>query len=209
MCISPIRNANWLSLTDRSRIGKHIAGHPRSYSSLESVSSDLRNRAHTFPPNAPNTTTIPNINVTDNTGDDTSKAHHTTSAPPDFSPRSPLPDIDLETGQEVTTPKNHWWTRKKKEDRQHSEYTQRAHEKTKWRLFKDILFSSWANLLLVFIPVGIALHFVNVSPTVVFVMNFLAIVPLAGVCVPVPELMRHFHFHRFLRELFLLWRHLC
>jgi Ca2+:H+ antiporter len=43
------------------------------------------------------------------------------------------------------------------------------------------MLSSWLNVLLVFIPVGIALHFVNVNPTVVFVMNFLAIVPLAGV----------------------------
>jgi hypothetical protein len=104
-----------------------------------------------------------------------------------MSPTSRLPDIDLETGQEVVSPKQHWWTRKKKEDREvqpHAELTQRAHEKSKKKLFMDILYSSWMNLLLVFIPVGIALHFVNVSPTVVFVMNFLAIVPLAGVTLP-------------------------
>ena len=40
-------------------------------------------------------------------------------------------------------------------------------------------------VLLPFIPVGIALHFINVSPVVVFVINFFAIVPLAAVC-PVP-----------------------
>ncbi|EJU05819.1 calcium/proton exchanger [Dacryopinax primogenitus] len=40
--------------------------------------------------------------------------------------------------------------------------------------------SSWLNLLLVFIPIGWALHFVNVPPIVVFVTTFLAIIPLAA-----------------------------
>jgi hypothetical protein len=99
---------------------------------------------------------------------------------PDESPDPPPPN-DLESGSEIpTSPKKHWWSRKEGE-RSHSAVTARAHLKSPVQLFKEILFSSWANLLLVFIPVGIALHFVNVSPTVVFVMNFLAIVPLAGV----------------------------
>jgi len=38
----------------------------------------------------------------------------------------------------------------------------------------------WLNLLLVFVPVGIATHYAGVDPTIVFVMNFIAIVPLAG-----------------------------
>lgn len=43
-----------------------------------------------------------------------------------------------------------------------------------------------SNLLLLFIPVGWALHFVksggksNISDTVIFIMNFIAIIPLAG-----------------------------
>jgi Ca2+:H+ antiporter len=41
-----------------------------------------------------------------------------------------------------------------------------------------IVKSSWINVLLVFVPVGIASHFVW-SPTITFIMNFLAIVPLA------------------------------
>lgn len=41
-----------------------------------------------------------------------------------------------------------------------------------------IFLSSWVNVLLVFIPLGIASHFVW-SPTVTFIMNFLAIIPLA------------------------------
>ena len=45
---------------------------------------------------------------------------------------------------------------------------------------KMILFSSWLNLLLVFVPVGIALGNSNISPTVVFAVNAVAIIPLAG-----------------------------
>ncbi|ORE09510.1 calcium/proton exchanger [Rhizopus microsporus var. microsporus] len=43
---------------------------------------------------------------------------------------------------------------------------------------KTIILSSYVNLLLVFVPIGIASHFVW-SPTITFIMNFLAIVPLA------------------------------
>jgi len=50
------------------------------------------------------------------------------------------------------------------------------------RPLKLIITSSWANVLLVFIPIGIALHFADVKPWVVFVTNFLAIVPLSDVC---------------------------
>jgi Ca2+:H+ antiporter len=41
-----------------------------------------------------------------------------------------------------------------------------------------IVKSSWINVLLVFVPIGIASHFVW-SPTITFIMNFLAIIPLA------------------------------
>ncbi|KAI9682354.1 MAG: hypothetical protein M1817_000408 [Caeruleum heppii] len=43
-----------------------------------------------------------------------------------------------------------------------------------------IVFSSWVNLLLVFVPVGIITNFTNVNPSVVFAMNAIAIVPLAS-----------------------------
>jgi Ca2+:H+ antiporter len=45
---------------------------------------------------------------------------------------------------------------------------------------KQILFSSYVNLLLVFVPVGIALNYTGVSPTVVFSVNAIAIIPLAA-----------------------------
>ena len=38
----------------------------------------------------------------------------------------------------------------------------------------------WFNLLLALVPVGIETHYAGVNPTMVFVMNFIAIVPLAG-----------------------------
>jgi len=57
---------------------------------------------------------------------------------------------------------------------------------------KVILFSSYANFLLVFVPVGISMHFVNVSSTIIFVMNFLAIIPLAGLlCFATEEISMH------------------
>lgn len=44
----------------------------------------------------------------------------------------------------------------------------------------DILVYSYLNWLLVFVPVGIAVHFVHPSGGIVFAMNAIAIVPLAG-----------------------------
>lgn len=49
-----------------------------------------------------------------------------------------------------------------------------------YRICKDILLSSWLNVLLIFVPVGIALKVAKINPSVVFAMNAIAIVPLAG-----------------------------
>ena len=45
---------------------------------------------------------------------------------------------------------------------------------------KEILLSSPINILLIFVPVGIAINFTNISPVVIFAMNAIAIIPLAG-----------------------------
>ena len=45
---------------------------------------------------------------------------------------------------------------------------------------KEILFSSWLNVLLVFVPVGIAVQAAGVNKTIVFAINAIAIIPLAG-----------------------------
>jgi len=42
------------------------------------------------------------------------------------------------------------------------------------------LFNSWINILLLAAPIGIALNYAGVSKIVVFVVNFLAIIPLAA-----------------------------
>ena len=67
----------------------------------------------------------------------------------------------------------------------------RAHKKSQYELFTTILFSSWTNALLVFVSIGITLHFVDSSPIVNFITNFLAIIPLAGVSVL--ELLVHLY----------------
>ena len=49
-----------------------------------------------------------------------------------------------------------------------------------YRTTKIILLSSWINALLVLVPIGIAVKATHASPTAVFVINAIAIVPLAG-----------------------------
>lgn len=44
----------------------------------------------------------------------------------------------------------------------------------------DVVFGSWANVLLIFVPIGIAVHFAKLAPEIIFAMNAIAIVPLAG-----------------------------
>jgi Ca2+:H+ antiporter len=46
--------------------------------------------------------------------------------------------------------------------------------------FKATILNSWVNVLLVFVPIGIAVNFANVPPIGVFVINFIAIIPLAA-----------------------------
>jgi Ca2+:H+ antiporter len=45
---------------------------------------------------------------------------------------------------------------------------------------KDALLHSWINVLLIFVPLGIAVKAAGLSPSIVFAMNAVAIVPLAG-----------------------------
>jgi len=45
---------------------------------------------------------------------------------------------------------------------------------------KNAIFHSWINVLLVFVPIGIAVDAVGLSPGIIFGMNAVAIVPLAG-----------------------------
>lgn len=57
---------------------------------------------------------------------------------------------------------------------------------------KQILFHSWINLLLVFVPAGIAVKLVpNMSPGVIFGLNAVAIIPLAGLLSYATETVAH------------------
>lgn len=42
------------------------------------------------------------------------------------------------------------------------------------------LLNSWINLLLIFVPIGIAVNYAGIAPVAVFVINFIAIIPLAA-----------------------------
>lgn len=57
---------------------------------------------------------------------------------------------------------------------------------------RKILFHSWLNVLLVFVPVGIAVNFVpNMPPAVIFSLNAIAIIPLAGLLSHATETVAH------------------
>ena len=46
--------------------------------------------------------------------------------------------------------------------------------------FQRTIFNSWVNILLLAAPVGIAINYAGINGKVVFVVNFIAIIPLAG-----------------------------
>ena len=51
---------------------------------------------------------------------------------------------------------------------------------TVWSQFQNTIFNSPINILLLLAPIGIALEHTNVNKIAVFVVNFIAIIPLAG-----------------------------
>ena len=42
------------------------------------------------------------------------------------------------------------------------------------------IFNSWINVLFIMVPVGIAVNYTHISPVAIFVINFIAIIPLAA-----------------------------
>ncbi|KAK6343667.1 hypothetical protein TWF730_011257 [Orbilia blumenaviensis] len=59
------------------------------------------------------------------------------------------------------------------------------------KTFLQILFHSWINVLLVFVPIGIAVEVAHLHPTIVFAMNCVALVPLAGMLSYATESVAH------------------
>ena len=47
--------------------------------------------------------------------------------------------------------------------------------------FRFVLFGAWINILLIFVPVGFAINYAHINkPVVNFIINFIAIIPLAA-----------------------------
>lgn len=56
-------------------------------------------------------------------------------------------------------------------------------DKQKFTLMSQLratILNSWINVLLIFVPIGIAVNYANVPKVGVFVINFIAIIPLAA-----------------------------
>lgn len=43
-----------------------------------------------------------------------------------------------------------------------------------------VLFGAWINVLLIFVPIGFAVYYAHLAPVPVFIINFIAIIPLAA-----------------------------
>lgn len=64
-------------------------------------------------------------------------------------------------------------------DTKDSKKTRKNPNITFWSQFKAV-FGSWINILLIMVPVGIGLEYSGVNKVAVFVVNFIAIIPLAA-----------------------------
>lgn len=53
------------------------------------------------------------------------------------------------------------------------------HHPTFWSSCKTTTINSYFNILLIFVPVAIIVSFIGASDSVVFTLNFIAIIPLA------------------------------
>ncbi|KAF2152386.1 calcium/proton exchanger [Myriangium duriaei CBS 260.36] len=51
---------------------------------------------------------------------------------------------------------------------------------TPWGEFKAVVFESWINVLLILVPVGFAINYAHLNGIANFVVNFIAIIPLAA-----------------------------
>jgi len=56
---------------------------------------------------------------------------------------------------------------------------------------RQILLHSWINVLLVFVPIGIAVHLAGLDPVIVFAMNCIALIPLAALLSYATESVAH------------------
>lgn len=76
-----------------------------------------------------------------------------------------------ESAEDDDTPKKRAWYKGK--ILKHKPFTVRNQ-------LQATIFNSWVNILLLAAPAGIAVNYAKLNGTVIFVVNFIAIIPLAG-----------------------------
>ncbi|KAI9705847.1 MAG: hypothetical protein M1836_005253 [Candelina mexicana] len=141
------------------------------------VSSSTLNRADNRPADIPLTNTpvhhdasqLSNLWNSGGKGDHRQSGratdHHVADNISESPPPAPPPTAIEAVGEESTTI----------EPEQKQNLAMRFYQTT-----KDVLLSTRLNVLLIFVPIGIAVQFAGLSPTIVFAMNAIAIIPLAG-----------------------------
>ncbi|KAI9775448.1 MAG: hypothetical protein M1835_005820 [Candelina submexicana] len=95
--------------------------------------------------------------------------HHVADYTSESPPPAPPPVAVEAVGEESTT------IEPEQKQKQKQNLAMRFYQTT-----KDVLLSTRLNVLLIFVPIGIAVQFAGLSPTIVFAMNAIAIIPLAG-----------------------------
>ncbi|KAF1987999.1 hypothetical protein K402DRAFT_392281 [Aulographum hederae CBS 113979] len=82
---------------------------------------------------------------------------------------SPVPSgSQPENAANDAAPKKSWPTRMRDGSKRFVRHT------------KDALCHSWVNVLLIFVPIGIIVEAIGLSPSLIFAMNAIAVIPLAG-----------------------------
>lgn len=89
-----------------------------------------------------------------------------------FGPRKDSDEVALQK-KEAKTAKN-------REGRSKSWLKRDKQKFTAVGQFKATILNSYINILLVFVPIGIAVNYAGIAPVGVFVINFIAIIPLAA-----------------------------
>lgn len=157
-------------------IPRHAATTPNATSSKGSPSADEVNFPRASSPDLDEKAVKEQYHNTDETSSDT-VTNGRPSQPEENSVRQRVPTDD---------PEKHgiksWFTRSshKTENDDDNNNGKDKQKFTPWSQVRATLFNSWINVLLIFSPLGIALYYAHVDPVVVFVVNFIAIIPLAA-----------------------------
>lgn len=101
--------------------------------------------------------------------------------PPDIQPSAPTQNAQVTPPKETPAAESGSSTENKTEEQKPGLLVRAKHGSIRFcKHTKTALFHSWVNVLLVFVPIGIAVEAVGLDPAIVFAMNAVAIIPLAG-----------------------------